>query len=118
MSDDAARQNWGGKWRMPMDAEWTELREKCTWTWTTRGGHNGYKVTSKQNGNSIFLPAAGHMGGTYLFSLHYYWSSSLYTDYADFPCYVWSVGFDSSGSDVGRHHLNRCSGFPVRPVSE
>ena len=25
--DDAARQNWGGSWRMPTDAEWTWLRD-------------------------------------------------------------------------------------------
>ena len=28
--DDAAAVNWGGKWRMPTDDEWTELRENCT----------------------------------------------------------------------------------------
>ena len=32
--DDAARANWGGKWRTPTDAEWTWLRNNCTWTWT------------------------------------------------------------------------------------
>jgi len=35
-ADDAARQNWGGNWRTPTDAEWTWLREHCTWTWTNR----------------------------------------------------------------------------------
>ena len=30
LSDDAARANWGGSWRMPTDAELTELREQCT----------------------------------------------------------------------------------------
>ena len=30
LSDDAARVNWGGSWRMPTDAEWTELYEQCT----------------------------------------------------------------------------------------
>ena len=28
-ADDAARARLGGKWRMPTDAEWTELRTKC-----------------------------------------------------------------------------------------
>ena len=67
LSDDAARANWGGSWRMPTDAELTELREQCTWTWTTQNGVNGYKVTSKSNGNSIFLLAAGfrHNSGLY-----------------------------------------------------
>ena len=30
--DDVAHVKLGGKWRMPTDFEWTELRAKCTWT--------------------------------------------------------------------------------------
>jgi Leucine-rich repeat (LRR) protein len=60
LSDDAARANWGGKWRMPTDDEKTELRTSCDWIWTTRNGTNGYVVKSRKNGNSIFLPAAGY----------------------------------------------------------
>ena len=55
---DTARENWGSTWRMPTDAENEELCNKCKWTWTSQGGHEGYKVTGP-NGNSIFLPAAG-----------------------------------------------------------
>ena len=69
LADDAAHANWGGKWRMPTEAEWTELREKCTWTWTTIHGVPGYEVKSKVNSNSIFLPAAGLCGGTGLYLL-------------------------------------------------
>lgn len=47
MADDAARANWGGSWRMPTKAEQDELREKCTWTWTTQNGVEGCKVTNK-----------------------------------------------------------------------
>ena len=60
LSDDAANVNWGGTWRMPTRAEQDELHDNCIWTWTTQNGVNGYKVTSKTNGKSIFLPAAGH----------------------------------------------------------
>ena len=56
---DAARANWGGTWRMPTRFEFQELIDNCIWTWTTQGGGKGYEVTSKINGNSIFLPAAG-----------------------------------------------------------
>ena len=79
--DDVATANWGGTWRMPTREEQDELREKCTWVWTTQNGVNGYKVTGP-NGNSIFLPAAGYMdGGTLLSAGSYgnYWSSSLNT---------------------------------------
>lgn len=114
LSDDAARANWGGAWRMPTDAEWTELREQCTWTWTTQNGVYGRKVTSKTNGNSIFLPAAGYRDYSsliYAGSGGRYWSSSLGTDY---PYYAWGVYFDSG--DVDRSSGNRYYGRSVRPV--
>lgn len=56
---DAATANWGGSWRMPTYDEMYELTRRCTWEWTEVFGIEGYKVTSKKNGNSIFLPAAG-----------------------------------------------------------
>ena len=72
LSADAANVNWGGNWRMPTYEEIGELEDtnNCTWTWTTQNGVSGYKVTSKKNGNSIFLPGAANSG--------YYWSSSAY----------------------------------------
>ncbi|MGM9782736.1 MAG: protein kinase [Paludibacteraceae bacterium] len=115
-ADDAARANWGGQWRMPTDAEWTELRNNCTWTWiwTTRNGVIGYAVTSNINGNSIFLPAAGYRDYDDLYRAGddgYYWSSSLYTDS---PGYAWRVYFDSGG--VYRFIGDRYYGRSVRPV--
>ena len=114
LADDAARANWGGAWRMPTDAEWTELRENCTWTWITKNGVNGYEVKSNINGNSIFLLAAGYRdyddldgvgdGGSY-------WSSSLDAGY---PYTAWSVYFFSD--DVGRGSGRRYYGRSVRPV--
>ena len=93
LTDDAARVNWGGKWRMPTRAEQDELRNtsNCTWTWTTQNGVKGYKVTSKKNGNSIFLPAAGCRIGGSLYdagSDGYYWSSSLNADNGHYACYL------------------------------
>ncbi len=86
--DDAAYVNWGGSWRMPTKAEWRELLDNCTWTWTTQNGINGYKVTSKKAGYTdkfIFLPAAGSRrvsGLNNVGSYGSYWSSSLYEDYS------------------------------------
>ena len=114
LNDDAARANWGGSWRMPTDDEMTELRTNCTWTWTTENGVNGYKVTSKINGNSIFLPAAGYRNESSFYdagSLGMYWSSSLDTDS---PGRAWSVYFYSSG--VYRGSALREAGRSVRPV--
>ena len=115
-ADDAARANWGGSWRMPTDAELTELREQCTWTWTTQNGVYGYKVTSKKNGESIFLPAAGCRGASSLYfagSYGYYWFSSLSTDS---PSDAFSLYFNSSNVDRDRSH--RCYGLSVRPVCQ
>jgi len=115
MSDDAAHDKWGGTWRMPTDAEWTELRTNCTWTWTSLNGRNGYFVTSK-NGNSVFLPAAGHRSDSDLSNVGSqgcYWSSSLFLDYS---YYAWFVRFFSS--DVGRSNFYRYCGLSVRPVAE
>ena len=115
--DDAARAKLGGKWRMPTDAEWTALREQCTWTWATQNGTKGRLVTAP-NGNSIFLPAAGTRVDNLLLdagSSGYYWSSSLLTDY--YPYDAWLVFFDSD--DVGRlDYSKRYFGCSVRPVSE
>ena len=114
--DDAAAVKLGGKWRMPTDDEWTELRKNCTWTWTTLNGVNGYEVTSKTNGNAIFLPAAGYRDGDYPYNagdLGSYWSSSLITDY---PGRAWDVRFFSDL--VGRGILGRYYGLSVRPVCQ
>ena len=112
--DDAATVNWGEEWRMPTDAEWTELREQCTWTWTTLNGVYGYQVASKVNSNSIFLPAAGYRSGSnvnYAGGYGYYWSSSLG---ADSPICAWSVYFGSGG--VYGYGSGRLVGQSVRPV--
>lgn len=77
IEDDAAYVNMGVEWRMPTVDELNELVNKCTWTWTTLNGVNGYKVTGP-NSNSIFLPAAGCRDGNnlnYVGSGGYYWSS-------------------------------------------
>ncbi len=111
---DAARANWGGTWRLPTKAECKELKDRCTWTWTTQGGHNGYKVKGP-NGNTIFLPAAGYRRGTSLYyagERGYFWSSTPFSD--SYRAYY--LRFDSSNRIV---FINGCDyGQSVRPVSE
>ena len=113
--DDAATVNWGGNWRMPTYKEMGELREKCTWIWTTQNGVKGYKVVGP-NGNSIFLPAAGYMYNSSLYnagSHGNYWSSSLNTSN---PYDAYGVNFGSSY--VGRNNYRRLNGRSVRPVCQ
>lgn len=114
LADDAARANLGGDWRMPTDAEWNELREHCTWKQSTLSGVNGYKVTSKSNGNSIFLPAAGFRYDSLLNnagSYCYYWSSSLSANYPSEARTMYS-----SESGVYNSSNSRYYGYTVRPV--
>ncbi len=112
---DAAQANWGGTWRVPSSAELRELHEKCDWTWTKVNGINGYKVTSKVNGNSIFLPAAGYR---YSNSLNkdgakcLYCSSTPKEDHTSIAC-ILSMGDGSEG--IAFTYRER--GLPIRPVN-
>ena len=114
--DDVAHVKLGGSWRMPTNAEFEELRDNCNTEWTKLNGVYGRMFTSRKNGKSIFLPAAGIRGDGDLSSAGsngYYWSSSLYTYYPGYAC---RMDFDSVF--VGTYSSYRCSGLSVRPVSE
>jgi len=112
--DDAATANWGSGWRMPTKAEFEELYNNTTVTWTQQGGVNGWLFTAA-NSNNLFLPAAGQRweGGLYAAGeWGYYWSSSLYTSG---PYYAWNItGSGSYNMDKTYRYL----GYPVRPVRE
>ena len=101
---------------IPTKDDFDELLDEnnCTWEWTFQGGTYGYKVTSKKNGNSIFLPAAGWRGGTSLYdegSYGDYWSCTPDESDAD---YAYDLGFDEGGRGTDcDYRLNRLS---VRPV--
>lgn len=122
--DDVATKKLGSHWRMPTDAEWTELRENCEWEWTTAYGANsvhGYIVYKKKaNGEyttadtHIFLPAAGYYnaakrqaGGLY----GHYWSSNIKDEDIE---KAWRVLINSS--KVERSGQYRYCGLSVRPI--
>lgn len=111
--DDAAYVNWGPGWRMPSFDQISKLLDGCTWQWTQQNGVYGRKGTSKTNGNTIFLPAAGYHDGA---SLNYagadghYWSRTLSSDYPDNAYYL---GFHTDGMFWGDR---RYRGRSVRPV--
>lgn len=113
LADDAAYVNWGSNWRMPTNAEWTELRNNCSWAWTTQNGVYGCKVTAS-NGNSIFLPASGCRFNNSLYDAAIYgcyWSSSLNTDE---PYWAYFQYLDKSSVDLDCY--DRCYGRSVRAV--
>ena len=111
--DDAAHVNLGKKWRLPTVTEFAELIDQCTWTWTELNGVSGYKVKSKINGNSIFLPITGYKDGASLkgrTTTGYYWTSSLTKSSKG----AWRLTFNSSR--ISGDYISRYYGFPVRPV--
>ena len=111
-ADDVATVKWGSNWRIPTKAEIDELRNNCTWQWTTLNGVDGYRVTGP-NGNSIFLPAAGRLGSevNYRGSMGFYRSSSLDSSYSyeTYYLFFYSIHYGGGNSD-------RNCGHTVRPV--
>ena len=119
-SDDAARTNWGGEWRMPTVDEFEELTDltKCDWEWITKDGVNGYKVTGKKTGKSIFLPITGfrfYEAVQFRAINGIYWSSTLDTGT---PNKAWCLEFDFQNVNVttGKLSSNRFSGRCIRAV--
>ena len=118
--DDAAHVQLGGKWRMPTDAEWTKLRNNCTWKWTSDyngTGVAGMTITSNKTGKSIFLPAAGYRWSTkedvyHAGSYGEYWST-IDPDYPNSAYYR----YFSSAIDYRRSE-QRYEGLSIRPVSD
>jgi len=116
-SDDAATANWGSGWQMPSIDQCSELinGRYTTTEWTTVNGINGRKITSKTNGNSIFLPAAGCRYDTSLCNAGsdgFYWSRSLDTSHSSGGR---NLSFNSSMLHTS-YGGDRFHGQSVRPV--
>lgn len=117
--DDAAYVNWGPAWRIPSMEQLDELinSEYTTTEWTTVNGVNGRKITSKTNGNAIFLPAAGWRSQDLLRggSDGLYWSRFLrrgdWTNVTDAKCL--NV---NNGDGIMYKSAARCLGLSIRPV--
>lgn len=110
LNDDVAYVNWGSSWRMPTQAQLEELIKNCIWTETSQNGHTGYKVTSKKNGNSIFLP--NNLKG-YRAMYGEYWSSSLELFNNIF---AHTLNISNSDGKVFVGHRFRVDKAGVRPV--
>ena len=119
-ADDAATQQLGSPWRMPTVDEQKELITKCTWTWTTQDGVNGYQVDGP-NGNAIFLPAAGYRSGSALGSAgsRGFYLSNSHSSHSSYSSSRNDVVFRIYFYSNGQHSMDtylRCLGFSVRPV--
>ncbi len=116
---DAATVNLGSDWRMPTNEELQELRDNCTWEWTQINNVNGYKVTAN-NGNSIFIPAAGYnyLGNSISQnSLGRYFTGNNY-EKSGGNGFAYSLEFSSSSIGSGPYtNETKWYGFPIRPVT-
>ena len=115
LEDDVAHVKWGGDWRMPTTDEQDELRNNCTWEWTTLNGVSGNMVTGP-NGNNIFLPAAGYRYGADVYhrgGYGGYWSGSLSSSDGDG---AYGLSFEDYCYFLSDN--SRYCGLSVRPVVE
>lgn len=115
--DDAASVNWSKRWRTPTKEEYMELIENCIWEWKQQNGVNGYLVSSKKNGNSLFFPTTGFSMDRIVKDAHStgcYWTSSLHNDE---PIGAWGLDFNATqhGKDM-LYRIPRFLGLAIRPV--
>lgn len=116
-SDDAATVLIGDGAHTPRKRDWEELKNNTTSRRTTMNGVNGLLLTAP-NGNSIFLPAAGHR---YNNSLNgqgnsgYYWTSQ-YNDVQseNHPDQARAFVFYYEAPQINNYY--RCCGLSVRAV--
>ena len=99
--DDPATANWGNGWYTPRKEQWDELMAHTNREGTKRNGVVGWLFTSRRNGKSLFLPAAGYRLNSGLYNAGcggVYWSSLLGTGY--FALGLW---FDSGIGNMCGH---------------
>lgn len=113
-ADDIANVTAGPQWRIPSDAELQELIDSCNWILKDSGGVKGYLVTSKKNGNNIFLPTAGYsINGRVYYPEHIgaYLSNTLHL-VSTTDCRLLYFNLDT----VQLNTFSRQLGLSVRPV--
>lgn len=114
---DVAHEKWGSKWRMPTEKEFSELYTNCSIKKVTRNSVEGYEFTAN-NGNSIFLPAAGYKDNSGFQDGLRYWSSNVSS--SD-PGRAWYLMIKSNKYNEISYSVlavARMTGLPIRPVTE
>ena len=121
--NDVAVQLWGDGWRMPTSGEFAELYANCDKKWTTENGVEGYLLTSRENGKSIFFPAVGYKNGTS--TMHdgvegRYWTSSIFVTDSETMKREASTCFNFYKDLVSPQNtsLDRYKGLQIRPVRD
>ncbi len=110
---DVATWRYGAPWRLPTREEIKELVENCDYKREYSHGIIGGRLTSRINGNSIYLPAAGIRSRLSLHFINngYYWTSNSWGDYT---AVALVLNYKAAEVSIYERH-NACS---VRPVTE
>ena len=127
-ADDAAIAAWGNGWHIPTKTQLTELinNEYVTTAFTENylnSGVDGLLITSKTNGNSIFLPYGTEIGTEYNRAVYH--SNETFGQYPLDSSYELYCGLYSE-SNYGAHiidknsigELRRWYGESIRPVKD
>lgn len=117
LKDDVAHVKWDGKWCLPTQEQFQELKAQCKSEWVLLNGVEGRRFTSKINGNSVFFPACGYLSGSELREnrlrkIGNYWSS--YRDQLNWQARVFR--FSKSVVSADEYSFVRVCGCSVRPV--
>lgn len=120
--EDIANLILGGDWRLPMKEEIQLLIDNCDWTPIT-DGTIGYRITSRINGNSIFLPAAKMYNGSNLYVSDtkkegcYYWTSTKVSDSKAAYLAAYPITHSNYPPSVGDNNISDFYfGRTIRPV--
>lgn len=112
---DAARAQWGEKWRLPTITELKELNDKCRNVWYTYNSVSG-SLFIGSNDNCIFLPAAGEIGSngeiSGISNSGRYQSGTLSEN---LESYFGTIFISKSHVNVGDNGSRKCR-YTIRPV--
>ena len=124
-TNDAARVQLKGDWRMPTDAEMMALHDNCDFHQTTTNGVVGFIVTGKAAGyssKSIFLPYAGYgLGNTlyYVGTEGHVWSSVPYAINSNHYAWILSFSIVQGKPNLFPYtNIDRYCAMPIRAVRD
>lgn len=118
LCDDAAHVHMGGKWHMPTDEQFRELKSNTIICWETNYNGSGIDgilfISMSDTSKKLFFPASGRISNCiseYVGKACNYWSSSIYNNN---DCYGFDLNMASNLVIVGLNQRN--GGNTVRGV--
>lgn len=119
-SYDATTAKLGSKWRIPTKGQWQQLISQCDWKLEKSANILGFRVTSRRNQRSIFLPITGRYNGMKKVEANsgWYWSS-IKDDVSDaFAMVCPKPNCPSSLPSPNTIFIHKYYGLCIRPVSK